>query len=418
MMIKKPLIPYKWELIILLWFAYFFNQGDRQIYNVVLPLIQDDLHLSDVQLGLVVTIFTLCYAVLVPIAGYVGDVYRRKWVVFLSLLVWSTATLFTGISTGIVLLIVFRGIATGGGEAFYYPAANSLIGQFHQKTRALAMSIHQTSLYTGIVASGAIAGYIGERFGWRSSFYTFGILGILLAIIVFFRLEDTPQPNHESGDSDSSRQSIPILFVIKNILCKPTALMLCLAFGGMVFVNIGFMTWMPTYLHDRFSLTLTEAGFDSTFYHYLFAFFGVMLGGTISDHWANIRRTIRMETECVGLLLGAPFIYLMGAAEERFLCYGAMAAFGLFRGIYDSNLFAALFDVIEPRVRSSAVGIMIAFAFVVGAFAPLILGWIKGSWGLAFGISSLGVVYLFSSLVVLAAQFLFFSKDYYSETTE
>lgn len=414
-MSKQPLIPYKWEMIILLWFAYFFNQGDRQIYNVVLPLIKKDLLLSDVQLGLVVTIFTLCYAVLVPIAGYAGDIFRRKWIVFFSLLIWSTATLFTGISNGIVLLILFRGVATGGGEAFYYPAANSLIGQYHHKTRALAMSIHQTSLYAGIVVSGFIAGFIGEHFGWRMAFYLFGILGILLAVILYFRLEDTPQPNHDPEKSEAAGERIPILTVLKSIARKPTALMLCLAFGGMVFVNIGFMTWMPTYLHEDYSLSLTMAGFDSTFYHYLFAFIGVLLGGQLSDYLAQKRRTIRMETECLGLLLGAPFIYLMGATENILLCYVAMAAFGLFRGIYDSNLFAALFDVIEPRVRASAVGIMIAFAFAVGAFAPLILGWVKENWGLAVGISSLGYVYLLSALIILFAQFMFFQNDYYEE---
>ena len=50
---RKRRLPYKWELIIMLWFAYFLNQGDRQIYNVVIPLIKEDLHLSDLQLGLV-----------------------------------------------------------------------------------------------------------------------------------------------------------------------------------------------------------------------------------------------------------------------------------------------------------------------------------------------------------------------------
>ncbi len=414
-MSKQPLIPYKWEMIVLLWFAYFFNQGDRQIYNVVLPLIKKDLLLSDVQLGLVATIFTLCYAVLVPIAGYAGDIFRRKWIVFFSLLIWSTATLFTGISTGLVLLILFRGVATGGGEAFYYPAANSLIGQYHHKTRALAMSIHQTSLYAGIVVSGFIAGYIGEHFGWRMAFYLFGILGILLAAILYFRLEDTPHPNHDPEKNEAAGERIPILTVLISIARKPTALMLCLAFGGMVFVNIGFMTWMPTYLHEDYFLSLTRAGFASTFYHYLFAFIGVLLGGQLSDYLAQKRRTIRMETECLGLLLGAPFIYLMGATENILLCYIAMAAFGFFRGIYDSNLFAALFDVIEPRVRASAVGIMIAFAFVVGAFAPLILGWVKESWGLAVGISSLGYVYLLSALIILFAQYMFFQNDYYEE---
>ena len=167
---KKLSIPYKWQMIILLWFAYFLNQGDRQIFNVVIPLLKSDLLLTDVQIGMIATVFTLIYGVLVPFAGFAGDLLRRKWIVFFSLLTFSVGTMFTGLSNGMILLIIFRSITTGGGEAFYYPAATSLIGQFHQKTRAMALSIHQTSLYTGIIASGFLAGYIGEHYGWRSAY--------------------------------------------------------------------------------------------------------------------------------------------------------------------------------------------------------------------------------------------------------
>ena len=74
---RRPLLPYKWELILLLWFAYFFNQADRQVYNVVLPALKTDLRLTDVQAGLVGSIFMGTYALLVPVAGYAGDVLRR-----------------------------------------------------------------------------------------------------------------------------------------------------------------------------------------------------------------------------------------------------------------------------------------------------------------------------------------------------
>lgn len=94
--IRQTLLPYKWELIVLLWFAFFLNQADRQIYNVVLPLIKADLRLTDVQLGLVASAFIWCLGLLVPFAGYAGDVLRRKWIIVLSLLLWSAATLFTG----------------------------------------------------------------------------------------------------------------------------------------------------------------------------------------------------------------------------------------------------------------------------------------------------------------------------------
>ena len=92
---------YKWELVLLMFFAQFLNQGDRQIYNAVLPLLKVDLGLSDVQLGLVVTAFTIVFSVCVPFAGYCGDFISRKWIVVTSLLVFSLGTLCTGFSPGL-----------------------------------------------------------------------------------------------------------------------------------------------------------------------------------------------------------------------------------------------------------------------------------------------------------------------------
>ncbi|MDR1268222.1 MAG: MFS transporter, partial [Planctomycetaceae bacterium] len=117
---------YKWELLVLLWVAYFLNQGDRQIFSAVLPLIKNDMEFSDVQLGLVATIFTVCYGIFVPLAGFAGNIFKRRNIVFGSLLIFSCGTLLTGWANGLVMLILFRSITTGVGEAFYYPSANSL----------------------------------------------------------------------------------------------------------------------------------------------------------------------------------------------------------------------------------------------------------------------------------------------------
>ena len=404
---RRLSIPYKWQLIIMLWIAYFLNQGDRQIYNVVIPLIKDDLHLTDVQLGLVATVFTITYGCLVPFGGFLGDFLKRKWIVFTSILIFSIGTLCTGFAGGLISLIVLRGITSGGGEAFYYPAATSLISQYHQKTRAMALSIHQTSLYVGIVASGFIAAYIGEHFGWRASFLTFGLGGLLLCILLFFKMEDTPQQVQESRHS--------IGYVIKEIFKKKTVWMLCIAFGCMCFVNIGYVTWMSTFYYEKFHLSLSTAGFTSMFFHFSAAFLGVLIGGRLSDKYAFKRKTVRMETEFIGLLLGAPFIFLMGYTSSLYVSYTMLALFGIFRGIYDSNLYAALFDVIEPKLRASSVGIMTAFAFLVGAMAPLALGYIKTHYGLSIGISSLSVFYFIGAIMVLIGIRFFFKKEYYKE---
>lgn len=410
----RRVLPYKWELIILFWWAYFFNQADRLVYSVVLAPLSSDLGLSDQQGGLVATIFMLAYAALVPVAGYAGDVFRRKWIVFWSLLVWSAATLLSGTSGGILALIVFRGLATGGGEAFYYPSANSLIGQYHQKTRALAMSIHQTSAYVGMVVSGLVAGWIAEEYGWRASFYAFGATGVVLAVIVLWRIKDEPVPRPASGTARPDR--LPLGEVIAAVGRKPTVWALCLAFSGFNFVGWSYFTWMPTFLHEKFDLTLKNAGFSSMFYSNLFALIGVLVAGRISDAWAPRRRTVRIEFAGAGLLLGTPFVALMGLTDSLLLCYVGLAGYGLCRGIYDSNLFASLFDVIEPRYRASAVGTMLAICFAISSAGPTALGWAKSTIGLTQGIALLAPVLAVSGAIVFLAIRFSFARDYYDES--
>jgi MFS family permease len=397
----------KWELLLWLWFAFFLNQGDRQIYNVVLPLIGADLGLDAVKLGLIATLFTAIYGVLVPVAGYVGDITNRKWMVFTSLAVFSIGTLLTGLAGGFVLLLILRSIATGAGEAFYYPAANALIGEAHRESRARAMAIHQTANYTGVVVSGVVAAWIGERWGWRTSFYTFGVAGVVLAVLIARRLPSSSAPRA----SASSRVAVPLREACAAVFGKPTVLLLALAFGGMVFVHVGYLTWMPTYLKERFSLSLTEAGFSAVFYHHALAYLGVLLGGWLSDRWARRRDRVRLEIEAAGLLVGAPFIFLMGTADSLALACVALAGFGFFRGLYDSNLMAAPFDVVPSRYHASASGLILAFGFLIGSLAPLVLGALKARLGLGAGLASLSLVYLISAALVWTALRFTFARD-------
>lgn len=406
---------YKWELLVWLWLAYFFNQGDRQIFNIALPLIKADLGLSDAQLGLVGSIFILTLGVCFPIAGIVGDVFNRKKIVGYSLLFWSAATFFTGFSFSLVHLILLRSLAVGGGEAFYAPAAYGIIGEHHQRTRALAMSIHQTSLYVGIIFSGAIGGYIAQTYGWKSTFFLYGGAGIVLAGLLFWRLQPTPVAVAATSVEENRRF---IRQALAELFSKPSALLLCFAFLCLVVVNVGYTTWMPTFLHEKFQLSIAEAGFDSMFYHHVFAFIGVMSGGLLSDRLALKSPHYRLIIQCLGMLLGAPFIFGIGQASTPFLTYVFLSGFGFFRGWYESNLYASLFAVIEPRYRSSAVGLSAMFAFATASVVPFLLGYLKPTFGLANGLSTLALAYGAGALCIFVCWRYYFQKDSQLQTTE
>ena len=188
-------IPYKWELVFWLFVAFFFNQADRQIFNVLLLDIQHDLGLDPSQMGLVGTALILVNGLLLPLAGLAGDRLSKKWVITCALLFWSIATMLTGLSAGLPALILLRSIATGGGEAFYTPSANKLISENHpETTRATALSVHQAALYLGFIISGVIATAIAGLWGWRKAFYVFGGAGVVLALILACRLRpDAPK---------------------------------------------------------------------------------------------------------------------------------------------------------------------------------------------------------------------------------
>ena len=405
---KKINIPYKWELIIILWLAFFFNQADRQIFNVVLPSIRDDLGLTDANMGLIASVFTLFYGLMVPVGGILGDRINKKYILIVSLVVWSAATLATGFSSTLIQLLILRSIALGGGEAFYAPSASSLICEYHRKTRAVALSIHQTALYIGIVGSSYLTGYIADTFGWRIAFYAFGGFGILLAIVIYFRLKDSIVVKNIISGSEP-RESIKE--VLKVILNTPTAILLTLAFAGMQFAGIGFLTWMPTFLHEKFSFSLARAGFDSTFYHHAAAFIGIIVGARIADKLAQKVTGIRGLVQMIGLLIGIPFIIIIGNSDSLLIIYSALAIFGFSRGIYDSNLLAALYDVVAIPYRATATGLLLMFGFIVGAASPFLLGKIKPVFGLANGLAFLSVGFLFSSICILIALIFYYKKD-------
>ena len=397
---------YKWEVLLLLWVAYLLNQGDRQVFNSVLPLIRDALSLTDKSVSLIAVFFNLFYAAMVPIGGWVGDRFSRKWVTTLSILFWSIATMFTGLANGVFLLILTRSVATGGGEAFFGPANYSLLGQYHTDTRARAMSIHQTSYYVGVILAGWLAGYIGDHLGWKYAFYIFGGAGVIWAVIMALRLKDLPREGQQEFKPK-------IWDGFKTVFTTPTALMVTIGFCGFIFVITGYMTWVPTFLQENFGQTGAQAGLNSMLWTYVAAFAGVLLAGTLSDKWAAKTPRKRMVIQGAGLILGAAFLPFMGSVKSLWLLYMCFAGWGFFRAFFDANIYAALYDVTPEHLHASCSSAMIMTGFAVGATAPYVLAVIKettGSLNATFPI--LGIIWAICGAACLWVSWKYYKKDY------
>jgi MFS family permease len=387
---------FRWELVGLLWLAYFLNQADRQIFGVTLPLIRGEFHLSDTQMGLIATAFSVIFGLFVPIAGWLGDRIPRRIVVVLSLLTFSLGTLLTGLASAFLPLLIFRGVATGMGEALYAPAANTLVAEYHVDTRGRALALHQTANYTGVVVGSFLAGAIADRFGWRWAFAGFGCVGLIWAIVIWLRTR-----GRSPAAAVPPAQRLFLGEALAKIIRTPELVAQMVGFSGLVFVLVGYLTWTPSLLAERFHLSLAQAGFQAVAWHHLLAYLGLLAAGAVTDRVISRWPRARLISMGIALVWFAPFLFICAITESQTVMYLALAAFGLCRGIYDAGLYAAIFDHVENRLRASVSGIIIAVSYVVASLSPLVMGALRARYGLQAGMEVLAGGALAAGLIFL-----------------
>jgi MFS family permease len=387
---------YKWLVVVMLWCVCFLNYADRQLIFTVFPLLGKEFHLTDVSLSVLSASFMVTYALFGPLAGLVCDRIQRRTLVLGTLVFWSLVAAATAFAQHYAQLVI--GIALGGlGEAFYFPAAMSMIADYHAAdTRSRAMSLHQSSVYIGSIAGGAIAGLLGQFYGWRAGFRLFGVLGVALGCGLWLILKE-PQ----RGFSDSMAGKLPtgasFIEGLRELARNRVAWLLVAVFMGANFVAMIFTVWMPTFLYRRFHMSLTLSGLNGTAYLQIASVLGVICGGALADHLVRRgpgSRGARMRVQALGLFCGVPFLFFSGWMTAVAAVLGAMIGFGFFKGIYDSNLWAALYDVTPVERRGAAVGIMNSLGWLGGAAAQLSIGLASERFGMGACLSATAVVYL------------------------
>ena len=393
----------------MLWSISFFNYADRQAIFSVFPLLERELGLTPVQLGLLGSSFAWVYGMMGPLAGFVVDRVKRKTAILSGLEIWSVICASTALSRNFTQLLLFRA-AEGLGETVYYPASMSMVGDYHgAATRSRAMGIHQTSVYVGTIAGGFFAGAIGQHYGWRWSFVVFGGLGILLGIVLQrFLIE----PTRGAAEALPTGESMPVGDFLRTAWNTPTFLILLGAFICSNFVAVVLLSWMPKFLYDKFHMSLAMAGLTATIFVQLASMVGSVAGGWLADHFRKRTRRARMAVQAVGVLCGAPFVVLCGLTRSVGMLVFALTAWGFFKGLYDSNLWASLFDVVRPAARGTACGVMNCAGWLAGGgSAPLVIGLIAQRESLGFAIALASIVYVAAGVLLIVGIVFFVNQD-------
>ena len=415
----KP--SYKWWVVAMLWLISFFNYADRQAIFSVFPLLEHEMNLTPVQLGLLGSSFAWVYGLSAPLAGMIIDRVKRKTAILGGLQAWSLICMATVMSTNFRHLLFWRA-AEGLGETFYYPASMSLISDYHGRdTRSRAMGLHQTSVYVGTIGGGFFAGLIGQDDGWRLSFIVFGGLGVVLGLVLNRFLVEPVRGAADVADvvktAAPTTAAVPgrglsLPAFLRLVARTPTLLCLMGAFMCANFVAVVLLSWMPKFLYDKFHMGLAMAGLTATVFVQLASMAGAPVGGWLADMWRKRTPRGRLLVQMIGVLGGAPFVALCGLTPSVGMLILALTVWGFFKGLYDANIFASVFDVVRPEARGTAAGFMNAVGWLAGGgSAPLVIGIIAQRESLGLAIALASTVYVAAGLLLLIGIVFFVKRD-------
>jgi len=396
MLIKPPKrIPYPWILVGLLWVVSFLNNADRQIIFSIFPLLQADFGLSSTQLGLLSTAFFCVYGVLSPLTGFLADQFGRRKLILASLTVWSLVTWATGHARGYGDLVWTR-VLMGVSESCYLPAALALIADYHPKhSRSLATAIHQSGLAIGFTLGGVGGAWLGQEYGWRWAFSSLGAFGVFYALILSVTLK-------EGSSSSVGKEVVPrleFLTSVKGLFRVPGYPTMMSVFTASSIVSVICYTWLPTYLFERFEMSLVLAGFSAMFYLKAGNLAGMLLGGWIADRWSRHSQRGRLFTQVIGLVGSAPLLLVVGMTSSHTLLILSLFGHGLVKGLYDCNAMPVMCQIIRKPLWATGYGIFIcAGVATAGAMA--------GAAGYFKEVIGIGGALQIGALLILVAGFL------------
>ncbi|ACU05449.1 MFS transporter [Pedobacter heparinus] len=366
---------YAWVVVGLLWVVALLNYMDRQMLSTMKPAMQADIAelQSATNFGHLMAIFLWIYGFMSPVSGIIADKFNRKWLIVGSLFVWSVVTYLMGYATTFNQLYWLRALM-GVSEALYIPAGLSLIADFHSpKTRSLAIGIHMTGLYMG-QALGGFGATIADQFSWQATFHSFGIVGVVYAIVLIVFLREKKGSDQDLLNTDS--------FVVKPSVLKGL---------GLLFTNISFWiilfyfavpslpgwaakNWLPTLFAENLNIPMATAGPLSTITIAASSFLGVITGGILSDKWVQKNIKGRIYTSAIGLALTIPSLLLLGFGHSLLHVVGAAVCFGVGFGMFDANNMPILCQFVSAKYRATAYGLMNMTGVFSGAYITNLLG--------------------------------------------
>jgi MFS family permease len=371
------------RLVLLVTAAVFINYLDRGNLATAAPLMQDALHLSASQLGVLLSAFYYGYVTCMPATGWLAERYGAQLVLGAGVALWSVATLTTGFASGFAMLLALR-VLLGIGESVAFPCASKILANAVDVSRlGVANGVLSFGYLLGPAVGTLVGGYLMSLIGWRPVFVMFGALSL---VWLWPWIRATVDPPAKAGDSEEPPP--PFGEILRQRALWGASVGHFAANYGYYFV----LAWLPFYLVKARGFSIVSMTAIASWAYLLNAVSALAMGWA-ADQWIRagrsptlIYKSIMGVTHVAGVACMAGMVLLPETGSVA-----SLFAFELISGCSYPGLFAIAQIMAGPKAAGRWVGIQNAAGNVAGLIAPAITGLLvdqTGRFDVAFGLAA------------------------------
>jgi MFS family permease len=375
---SAPVQKGAWVALGMLWFVYVLNFLDRQLLSILAKPIQDTLHVTDSQLGLIGGLyFAFFYCFIAIPVGWLADRTNRIAILALACAIWSAATAACGLARNYGEFAVAR-MTVGFGEAGGVPPSYAIISDyFPAGRRGLALGIFNLGPPVGAALGIAFGASVAAAFSWRDAFLVIGLIGIVTAVALMFIVKEPRR-----GALDASPDAPPVVLekakfgeTLKMFITHPALMLASLGSGATQFITYGLGNFATLFLMREKGMTLN----DVAVWYALVVLIG-MGGGIFASGWAIDRFTRRSKKAyalipAATLTLAIPFYLLFVWAPTWQLAILFLLGPNFLNYFYLSSSVALVQEEVKPnqRVMSGAL-LLLVMNFIGLGLGPTYVG--------------------------------------------
>ena len=352
------------------------NYLDRVVLSFAIRPIESDFGIGDAEFGLLMSTFAIGTLAVNGIAGVILDRFgvRRVWSI--ALLGWSTVMILQGFVEVFWMFLALR-VLLGFGEGVSFPAMNrGLVDWMRPSELGRAISFSLLGVPLALLVGGVTLAPLILGVGWRWSFVTLGVIGLVIGVLFTLLYRDPPREG-DSGPT-SGAPAIPV----RRVLLNPTLLATGWSFFAFGWVLFFAVSWLPGYLEQTWKIDLKSVGWSSTL-PWALALVLMPIAGWTSDaimaRTGSVRRSrVHLIWICQSLavicFVPVIFVHSVGWAVAFIsLAIGfSMAPNGPY--------YSICADLFKGRT-GLATGVIVTFFSLSGVLCPVITGWLAGAGG-------------------------------------